>query len=50
MDRIVTEMAVIDVTPSGLALVEVYPDYEVKDVVAATGAKLAVGDVQEMMI
>jgi 3-oxoacid CoA-transferase subunit B len=50
VDRIVTEMAVIDVTPSGLQLVEVYPEYSVEDVVAATGAKLAVGDVQEMVI
>ena len=50
VDRIVTEMAVIDVTPSGLELVEVYPEYDVEDVIAATGAKLAVREVREMVI
>ena len=50
VDRIVTEMAVIDVTPSGLQLVEVYPEYEVSDVIAATGAELTVDEVQEMVI
>jgi 3-oxoacid CoA-transferase subunit B len=48
VDRIVTEMAVIDVGPSGLTLVEVHPDCEVKDVVAATEASLAIGDVRPM--
>ncbi|MFN8176956.1 MAG: 3-oxoacid CoA-transferase subunit B [bacterium] len=48
VDRIITEMAVIDVSPSGLTLVEVHPDYEVKDVVAATGTALLIGDVREM--
>jgi 3-oxoacid CoA-transferase subunit B len=50
VDRIVTEMAVIDVTESGLELVEVYPEYDVEDVIAATGAKLAVREVREMVI
>jgi len=49
VDRIVTEMAVIDATPSGLKLVEVNPEYDVKDVIAATGARLAVEDVREMI-
>jgi 3-oxoacid CoA-transferase subunit B len=50
VDRIVTDMAVIDVGPSGLTLVEVHPDFEVKDVVAATEARLAVGDVRPMQL
>ncbi|MGH2571529.1 MAG: 3-oxoacid CoA-transferase subunit B [bacterium] len=50
VDRIVTEMAVIDVTDSGLELVEVYPEYDIEDVIAATGAKLAVREVREMVI
>jgi 3-oxoacid CoA-transferase subunit B len=48
VDRIVTEMAVIDATPSGLKLVEVNPEYDIKDVIAATGAALAIADVREM--
>ena len=38
---IVTELAVIEVTPSGLVLKEVASDTSVEDVRAATGAKLA---------
>ncbi len=48
VDRIVTDMAVIDVEPSGLRLVEVHPDCTVEDVVAATEPELAVDDVREM--
>jgi acyl CoA:acetate/3-ketoacid CoA transferase beta subunit len=43
-------MAVIDVTDSGLELVEVYPEYDIEDVIKATGAKLAVREVREMVI
>jgi 3-oxoacid CoA-transferase subunit B len=46
--RIITDLAVIDVEPSGLRLVEVHPDHTVEEVVAATGAKLAVDDVRPM--
>lgn len=48
VDRIITEMAVIDVGPSGLELLEVHPDCTVDDVVAATAAELTIGDVREM--
>jgi len=48
VNRIITDLAVIDVEPSGLRLVEVHPDHTVEEVVAATGARLAVDDVRPM--
>ncbi len=48
VDRIVTEMAVIDVTPEGLVLREIAPDTTIDDVVRATGAPLDVRNVQPM--
>ena len=40
VDTIVTELAVIKVTPEGLVLEEIAPDTTVEDVQKATGAKL----------
>ncbi len=49
VDRIVTDLAVIDVTPEGLLLREFAPGCTVAEVVAETGASLAVADdVREM--
>ena len=44
VNRIVTEMAVIDVTPKGLVLREIANDTTVDAVLAATGAKLTIAE------
>lgn len=38
--RIITEMAVMDVTPEGIVVRELHPDYTKEDVQEATGCKL----------
>jgi len=49
VNRIVSELAVMDVTPSGLKLIERAPGVSVDEIVKATEAKLTIeGDVPEM--
>lgn len=48
---IVTEMAVIDVTPEGLVLREVHPEFTIEQVIAATDATLIIpADVKAMTV
>lgn len=44
VNLIITEMGVIEVVPEGLVLRELYPEFSVDDVIAATEATLIVAD------
>ena len=44
VNLIVTEKAVLEVTPAGLLLKEIMPGSSLEDVVASTGAELILAD------
>lgn len=44
VDLIITEMGVMKITPEGLLLTEINPEYTVEDVQAATGAPLLIAE------
>ncbi|MGW4562715.1 3-oxoacid CoA-transferase subunit B [Streptomyces sp. NPDC004561] len=44
VDRVITDLAVVDVTSDGLRLVETAPGVTVREVLAATGARLLVDE------
>ena len=50
VDKIITEMAVIDVTEEGLLLREINPEYSLEDVINATDAKLIIDENLKPMI
>jgi acetate CoA/acetoacetate CoA-transferase beta subunit len=50
VDMIITEMGVINVTPEGLVLKEIHPDFSIQQVQDATEAKLAVSSDLKLMI
>ncbi|MDX9853423.1 MAG: 3-oxoacid CoA-transferase subunit B [Tenuifilaceae bacterium] len=50
VQRIITEMGVMDVTPQGIELVEINPEFSVDQVQAATGAKLIVSPTLKPML
>lgn len=44
VDKIITEMGVMEVTDKGLKLTELHPDYSLDDIIEATGCDLIVSD------
>jgi 3-oxoacid CoA-transferase subunit B len=50
VNRVITDYAVMDVTPEGLKLIEVAPGVTTDDVQAMTEPKLIVGDVKEIAV
>jgi len=42
VSKIITEMGVMEVTPEGIVLKELHPDYTIEDIQAATEAKLII--------
>jgi 3-oxoacid CoA-transferase subunit B len=50
VDRIITDLAVLDVTPDGLKLVERAPGVTIDEIVKSTEAELVIDEVAEMPV
>ena len=50
VNKIITEMCVLEVTPEGLLMTEINPEFTVEDVKAATAAPIAVAENLKSMI
>ena len=50
VNKIITEMCVLEVTPDGLLMTEINPEFTVEDVKAATAAPIAVAENLKSMI
>ena len=50
VNKIITEMCVLEVTPDGLLMTEINPEFTVEDVKAATAAPFAVAENLKSMI
>lgn len=50
VDLIVTEMGVMEVTPDGILLKELHPDYSLDDIKAATGCELIISQDLKPMV
>ena len=49
VNMIITEMGVMEVTPEGIVLTELHPDYTLDDIKAATGCELIISpDLKKM--
>ena len=44
VNMIITEMGVMDITPEGIVLTEIHPEFTVEQVQEATGAQLIISD------
>ena len=50
VDMIITEMGVMEVTPEGIKLTELHPDYSLEEIKKATGCELIVDDTLKPML
>ncbi|MBQ5799164.1 MAG: succinyl-CoA--3-ketoacid-CoA transferase, partial [Oscillospiraceae bacterium] len=50
VNKIITEMCVLEVTPDGLLMTEINPEFTVEDVKAATAAPVAVAENLKSMV
>lgn len=44
VSMIITEMGVMEITPKGIVLIEIHPEFTPEEIQKATGAKLIISD------